>query len=78
MTDSVFSMDGDVAHLTELARLRRAFGALLLVDEAHATLVHGAHGGGAVEQVGECASVRGCVCVCVCCVCLCVCVPWRV
>lgn len=53
VTDSVFSMDGDVAKLRDLASLRRAFSALLLVDEAHATLVHGAHGGGAVEQVSE-------------------------
>jgi 8-amino-7-oxononanoate synthase len=51
VTDSIFSMDGDVAELEALARLRRRYGALLVVDEAHATLVHGEHGGGAVEQV---------------------------
>jgi len=50
VTDGVFSMDGDVACLSDLSALAEQQGALLLVDDAHGFGVLGRSGGGIVEQ----------------------------
>ncbi|KAK9903520.1 hypothetical protein WJX75_007927 [Coccomyxa subellipsoidea] len=52
VSDSVFSMDGDFADFEGLVRLRRKYGFLLALDEAHATLVCGPRGGGAAKAFG--------------------------
>jgi len=52
VTDSVFSMDGDVANLPALCAVAEETGALVILDEAHATGVLGPRGAGLAEAQG--------------------------
>ena len=52
ITDSVFSMDGDLCPLPQLLALAAKFNCMVLVDEAHATGVFGVSGAGCAEHFG--------------------------
>ncbi|MGL5058950.1 MAG: 8-amino-7-oxononanoate synthase [Microcoleus sp.] len=52
VTDSVFSMDGDLCPLPELLAVARQYSCMLLIDEAHATGVFGASGAGCAQHFG--------------------------
>jgi glycine C-acetyltransferase len=61
ITDSVFSMDGDIINLPEVVRLCREYGAYLMVDEAHSIGVLGETGHGIEEYFGmpsDCIDVK--------------------
>ena len=51
VTESVFSMDGDLAPLLNISALCNQYGAFLIVDEAHATGVLGKNGSGLVQEL---------------------------
>ncbi|MDD5039931.1 MAG: glycine C-acetyltransferase [Patescibacteria group bacterium] len=51
-TDGVFSMDGDIANLKAICDLADRYGALVMVDDSHATGFVGAHGRGTHEYCG--------------------------
>jgi len=52
VTDGVFSMEGDLAKLPDLVRLKKKYGARLMVDDAHGVGVFGEHGRGTPEHFG--------------------------
>jgi len=52
VTDTVFSMDGDIAPLKSIQALSREYGAILMIDDAHGTGVLGKTGRGALEHSG--------------------------
>lgn len=52
VSDGVFSMDGDIAPLPEIVEAARRYGAITMVDDAHATGVLGSHGRGTVDHFG--------------------------
>jgi glycine C-acetyltransferase len=50
ITDGVFSMDGDLGRVPELAALAEEYGAIMMVDDAHASGVFGKNGSGTVDH----------------------------
>lgn len=52
VTDGVFSMDGDIAPLTEIVKLAKNYALMTMVDDAHATGILGPNGGGSADYFG--------------------------
>lgn len=52
ITDGVFSMDGDIGPVDKLADLAEKYGAIMMVDDAHASGVLGRNGRGSVDHFG--------------------------
>jgi glycine C-acetyltransferase len=52
ITDGVFSMDGDLGPLPDLCAVAEEYGAVMMVDDAHASGVFGANGRGTVDHFG--------------------------
>jgi 8-amino-7-oxononanoate synthase len=52
VVESLYSMDGDLAPVSELLGLRGRYAAMLMIDEAHATGVFGVKGEGVISQTG--------------------------
>ena len=52
ITDGVFSMDGDLGRVAELSALAEEFGAIMMVDDAHASGVFGRNGRGTIDHFG--------------------------
>ena len=57
VTETVFSMDGDVAPLEGIANLKEKYDSTMMVDEAHATGIFGDKGSGMVEEKGLAARI---------------------
>ena len=57
ITDGVFSMDGDIGPVDKLADLAERYGAIMMVDDAHASGVLGRNGRGSVDHFGVTAKV---------------------
>ena len=52
LVEGVYSMDGDLVKLPEISTLCQAYGVGLFLDEAHSSLIFGAHGRGVAEHFG--------------------------
>jgi 8-amino-7-oxononanoate synthase len=64
VVESIFSMEGDRAPLSELVSLGERYAAELIVDEAHAVGVRGPRGGGCLAEAGLSSRVLATVCTC--------------
>jgi 8-amino-7-oxononanoate synthase len=57
VSESVFSMDGDVADIAQLVDIKKEFDAMLYIDEAHGVGLYGETGLGKIEEVAQLGNV---------------------
>ena len=58
VTESIFSMDGDIAPLKKIVAICKKYSAMIMIDEAHSSGIYGENGAGLISELGICKDVN--------------------